>query len=59
MRHGDAEIADFISAAEIQGPVRSYRKLEANWRRFDKSERFPDRLLVLGHAMTSFNPIFE
>jgi 2-polyprenyl-6-methoxyphenol hydroxylase-like FAD-dependent oxidoreductase len=52
------EIAKFISAAKIQNPVHSYRKPEASWRRYDKSERFPDRLLVLGDAMTSFNPIF-
>ena len=52
------EAANFLGGAKIQGPVRSYRKLEASWRRYDKAQRFPDRLLVLGDAMTSFNPIF-
>ena len=52
------DVANFLDAAKIQGPVRSYRKLEATWRRYDQAQRFPERLLVLGDAMPSFNPVF-
>jgi 2-polyprenyl-6-methoxyphenol hydroxylase-like FAD-dependent oxidoreductase len=52
------EVANFLDVAKIQGPVRSYRKLEATWRRYDKPERFPEGLLALGDATASFNPIF-
>jgi 2-polyprenyl-6-methoxyphenol hydroxylase-like FAD-dependent oxidoreductase len=58
---GDIEVPDvanFLGEAKIVGSVRSYRKLEATWRRYDKAERVPEGLLVLGDAMSSFNPIF-
>ena len=52
------DVTNFLSEAKIVGSVRSYRKLEATWRRYDKAERMPKGLLVLGDAMASFNPIF-
>jgi len=52
------DTVEFLRQARIQTPVRSYRKLEAAWRRFDKQARFPEGFLVLGDSMTSFNPIF-
>ena len=52
------DTVDFLRQAKAQTPIRSYRKLEAAWRRFDKQASFPDGFLVLGNSMTSFNPIF-
>ena len=52
------DAADFLRQAKVQTPIRSYRKLEAVWRRFDKQASFPDGFLLLGDSMTSFNPIF-
>jgi 2-polyprenyl-6-methoxyphenol hydroxylase-like FAD-dependent oxidoreductase len=52
------DAADFLRRAKIQTPIRSYRKLEATWRRFDKQASFPDGFLVVGDSMTSFNPIY-
>jgi 2-polyprenyl-6-methoxyphenol hydroxylase-like FAD-dependent oxidoreductase len=52
------DAVDFLKQARIETPIRSYRKLEAAWRRFDKQASFPDGFLVLGDSMTSFNPIF-
>ena len=52
------DVADFLTRAKIQGPVRSYRKPDATWRRYDKIEHFPDGLVVMGDAMASFNPIY-
>ncbi|MFN0025607.1 MAG: FAD-dependent oxidoreductase [Acidimicrobiales bacterium] len=52
------DVADFLRRATPQGDIRSFRKSEAVWRRFDKAARVPEGLLVLGDAMASFNPIF-
>jgi hypothetical protein len=40
------EVAEFLKKAVIAGPVHTYRKPEANWRRYDKLEWFPEGLLV-------------
>jgi 2-polyprenyl-6-methoxyphenol hydroxylase-like FAD-dependent oxidoreductase len=51
-------VAEFLKKASIAGEIRSYRKPDATWRRFDRLERFPERLLALGDAVTSFNPVY-
>jgi 2-polyprenyl-6-methoxyphenol hydroxylase-like FAD-dependent oxidoreductase len=52
------DIADFLRQAKVQTPIRSYRKLDATWRRFDKLASPPDGFLLLGDSLASFNPIF-
>ena len=52
------DTADFLKQAKLQTPIRSYRKLDATWRRFDKLASFPNGFLLLGDSLTSFNPIF-
>jgi 2-polyprenyl-6-methoxyphenol hydroxylase-like FAD-dependent oxidoreductase len=50
--------ADFLKEAKVLTPIRSYRKLEATWRRFDREANFPDGFLLVGDSVASFNPIF-
>lgn len=52
------DVADFLQQARLAGPIRTYRKPHATWRRFDKCERFPNGLLALGDSITSFNPVY-
>ena len=52
------QTADFLKEAKVLTPIRSYRKLEATWRRFDRVANFPDGLLLVGDSVASFNPIF-
>ena len=53
----DPIVDDCICDARLEQEIRSYRMMLAVWRRFDRMRRFPDRILPLGDAMTSFNPI--
>ncbi|URK89395.1 hypothetical protein LP421_33805 (plasmid) [Rhizobium sp. RCAM05350] len=51
-------IADVFDGVEkISQPV-AHRLPSSQWRRFDKLERHPRGFLVLGDAVTSFNPIY-
>ena len=52
------DAAEFLKEAKIQTPIRSYRKMEAAWRRFDQLASPPDGFLPLGDSIASFNPIF-
>ena len=65
-----AEIVDFgadwapphaleaVRAAEPLGEVCMHRFPANRWRRYDRMDRMPDGLLVLGDAVCSFNPIY-
>jgi 2-polyprenyl-6-methoxyphenol hydroxylase-like FAD-dependent oxidoreductase len=65
-----AEIVDFgadwapphalaaARAAEPLGEVCTHRFPANRWRRYDRMERTPDGLMVLGDAVSSFNPIY-
>ena len=51
----------FVETLNQCDPITSivgYRKLENQWRRFDKLERMPDRFAVIGDAFCAFNPIY-
>ena len=52
------DTADFLKEAKVLTPIRSYRKLEATWRRFDREANLPDGFLLVGDSVASFNPIF-
>jgi 2-polyprenyl-6-methoxyphenol hydroxylase-like FAD-dependent oxidoreductase len=53
--------ADYMAAlraAEPLGDVSAQRYPASVWRRYDKLDRFPKGLLVIGDAVCSFNPVW-
>jgi hypothetical protein len=48
-----------LDAAEPLSPIYGYRKMENQWRHFEKVRNWPENLLVLGDAVCSFNPLLR
>jgi 2-polyprenyl-6-methoxyphenol hydroxylase-like FAD-dependent oxidoreductase len=52
------ELADLVASREPIEEVRSHRFPSSTRRHYEKLVRFPDGLVVIGDALSSFNPIY-
>jgi 2-polyprenyl-6-methoxyphenol hydroxylase-like FAD-dependent oxidoreductase len=51
-------IYDAIKDAEAITPVYSYRGTENRLRHYERLRRYPENLIIMGHAVCAFNPIY-
>ncbi|MEG4344999.1 2-polyprenyl-6-methoxyphenol hydroxylase-like oxidoreductase [Microcoleus sp. A003_D6] len=51
-------IYDAIKDAEAIAPVYSYRGTENRLRHYERLRRYPENLLIVGHAVCAFNPVY-
>jgi 2-polyprenyl-6-methoxyphenol hydroxylase-like FAD-dependent oxidoreductase len=54
----EKDIYEAIANAEPVTDVVTHRFPHSQWRHFEKMAHFPDNLIVLGDAVSSFNPIY-
>ena len=57
-RLAEPDIWDRIKNAEPVGELRTFRKVFSTRRRFDIASKWPNRLLVIGDAMSNVNPTY-
>jgi flavin-dependent dehydrogenase len=50
--------AEAIEAADPLSSIFGYRRMENNWRRFERLPVWPDNLMVIGDAVCTFNPLY-
>ncbi|MEG4632124.1 2-polyprenyl-6-methoxyphenol hydroxylase-like oxidoreductase [Microcoleus sp. AR_TQ3_B6] len=51
-------IYDAIKDAEAITPIYSYRGTENRLRHYERLPRYPENLIIIGHAVCTFNPIY-
>ncbi|MEG4322900.1 MULTISPECIES: 2-polyprenyl-6-methoxyphenol hydroxylase-like oxidoreductase [unclassified Microcoleus] len=51
-------IYDAIKDAEAIAPVYSYRGTENRLRHYERLPRYPENLVIVGHAVCAFNPVY-
>ena len=52
------DLGEVLDRCELLSPVAGYRIPASMWRRYDRLPALPARLLVVGDALASFNPIY-
>jgi 2-polyprenyl-6-methoxyphenol hydroxylase-like FAD-dependent oxidoreductase len=51
-------VYDAIKQATPLSPVHGFRQTSNRWRHYERAERWPERLIVLGDAACTFNPVY-
>ena len=51
-------ISDAIRHARPLSPIHGYRQTDNRWRHYEQAQRWPERLVVLGDAACTINPIY-
>lgn len=47
-----------IKDAQPLSPIYGYRSTENRWRHFERMQHFPEKLVVIGDACCTFNPVY-